>query len=72
MTVKEAMEQRCWECQKYLKWNGFSGYEHIARCCDLIYTLKPRVQEYDLEVSKQPLPDGVIPGTDGGLFHHPV
>ena len=84
MTLVEAMKQRCWECHKTLSWNGFGGYEHSASCCGFVYKLKPKVQEYDFEVSKTQEREyteeelarfkesGVIPGKDGGLFHHPV
>jgi hypothetical protein len=84
VTLLEAVKQRCWECHKLLKWNGYAGYEHTAECCGYIYTLKPRVEEYDFEVSKVANKEyteeelkrfkesGVIPGKDGGLFHHPV
>lgn len=89
MTLLEAVEQQCWKCGHKLVWSGFAGYEHSATCCSFVYTLKPRVFEYDLEVSKEPdfyeqkpltteeierlkKESGVIPGKDGGLFHHPV
>jgi hypothetical protein len=72
VNIQEALEQQCWECKRLLKWNGFAGYEHTAACCGFIYTLKPRIAEYDFEVSKRQLPDGVIPGKDGGLFWHPI
>jgi hypothetical protein len=72
MTLQEAMDLRCFDCKAILRWSGFKGYEHIANCCGYEYKLKPRVAEYELEIGKQQLPDGVIPGKDGGLFHHPV
>ena len=72
MTFEDAVREYCRECRKVLAWTGFKGHEYNAHCCGYSYTLEPKVLEYDLVVSKQQLPDGVIPGKDGGLFWHPV
>jgi len=84
MTLQEAMGLKCFDCKATLKWSGYKGYEHLANCCGFVYTLKPRVAEYELEISKSTTKEytpeelarfkesGIIPGKDGGLFHHPI
>lgn len=75
MTFADAVKEHCLECKKPLSWNGFKGYEYLARCCGYLYRLEPQVLEYNFVVSKITVDDesmGVIPGKNGSLFHHPV